>query len=121
AEEETVRWDGAPGREPIRERWQRLLDLFAAIDKAELRIDRIAWRAADENGYPADVRLIVRGTRRDGALCQLEQRAALRIAARDGAWRITREEVTARTLVARRTPRFAAASASAGIARVHAT
>src|SRR5437016_533663 len=50
-EEETIRWDGAPGREPIRERYRRLLDLFAAIDRAELRIDRIAWRAADEDGY----------------------------------------------------------------------
>jgi hypothetical protein len=118
-EEETIRWDGPPGPEPIRERYRRLLDLFGAIDRAELRIDRITWRAADEDGYPADVRLIVRGTRRDGALCQLEQRAALRIAARDGDWRITREEVTARTLVARRTPRFAIAAATAGIENVH--
>jgi VCBS repeat protein len=118
AEEETIRWDGPSVRESIRERYRRLLDLFATIEKAELRIDRIAWRAADEHGYPADVHLIVRGTRRDGDLCQLEQRAALRIAAPNGDWRITREEITARTLVARRTPRFA--PAAAGIDNVHA-
>src|SRR5207249_4577959 len=49
----------------------------------------------------------------------LEQAATLRIAQRDGGWRITREDVTARTLVTRRTPRFARVTDTAGIASVH--
>jgi hypothetical protein len=118
-EEETLRWEGRRGVEPIRERYRQLLELFPAVDKAELRIDRVAWQEPSSGGYPADVRLIVRGTRRDGAAAQLEQRAAVRVIQRDGAWRITAEEVTARTLVARRTPRFAVATGAAGITSVH--
>src|SRR5207244_2546143 len=91
---------------------------FATIEKAELRIDRVAWRAADADGYPARVRLIVRGTRADGVRVALEQAATLRVAQRDGGWRITREDVTARTLVTRRTPRFARVTDAAGIAGV---
>src|SRR2546430_17405043 len=45
--------------------------------------------------------------------------ATLRVAQRDGGWRITREDVTARTLVTRRMPRFARATDAAGIASVH--
>jgi hypothetical protein len=119
AEEETLRWGTSRGPEPIRERYRRLFNLLPAIDKAELRIDRVAWRAADGDGYPAEVRLLVRGTRADGARAQLEQRAAVHVALRDGEWRITREEVTARSLVARRVPRFAPEPDGAGIANVH--
>jgi len=118
-EEGTRRWDGNRGPEPIRTRYERLLALFATIEKAELRIDRVAWRAADADGYPARVRLIVRGTRADGVRAALEQAATLRVAQRDGGWRITREDVTARTLVTRRTPRFARVTEAAGIASVH--
>jgi hypothetical protein len=118
-EEETLRWDGARGPEPIRERYRRLLALFPTIDKAELRIDRVAWREPSADGYPADVRLLVRGTRRDGAPAQLEQAAAVRVVQREGAWRITAEEVTARTVVAGRTPRFAVVTEKARIANVH--
>jgi len=118
-EEETRRWEGNRGPEPIRVRYERLLALFATIDKAELRIDRVAWRAADADGYPARVRLLVRGTRADGMRAELEQAATLRVAQRDGRWRITREDVTARTLVTRRTPRFARVTEAAGIASVH--
>src|SRR5439155_631094 len=49
-EEGTRRWDGNRGPEPIRTRYERLLALFAVIEKAELRIDRVAWRAADGDG-----------------------------------------------------------------------
>ncbi len=118
-EERTRRWDGNRGPEPIRTRYERLLALFATIEKAELRIDRVAWRAADSDGYPARVRLIVRGTRADGVRAALEQAATLRVAQRDGGWRITREDVTARTLVTRRTPRFARVTEAAGITSVH--
>jgi hypothetical protein len=116
---QTVRWGGAPRTEAIRERWQRLLALFPAVDKAELRIDRVAWREADASGFPAEARLIVRGTCADGRLCQLEQRVAWRVASRDGQWRITREDVAGRTLVARDAPQFARATAEAGISNVH--
>jgi hypothetical protein len=89
------------------------------VEKAELRIDRVGWHDGSPDGRPADVRLIVRGMRRDGAAVQLDQRAAIRVVQRDGGWRITSEEITARTLVARRTPRFAVATAAAGIQNVH--
>jgi len=118
-EEATRRWEGTRGPEPIRTRYEHLLALFATIEKAELRIDRVAWRTADADGYPARVRLLVRGTRADGMRAELVQAATLRVAQRDGRWRITREEVTARTLVTRRTPRFARATDAAGIASVH--
>jgi hypothetical protein len=118
-EEETLRWDGPPVVEPIRERYRHLLALFAAVDKAEVRIDRIGWREPDADGWPATVRTIVRGTRTDGARCQLEQRAAVHVALRDGEWKITREDVTSRTMVSRATPRFVAATDAAGIASVH--
>ena len=118
-EEATRRWEGTRGPEPIRTRYVHLLALFATIEKAELRIDRVAWRTADADGYPARVRLLVRGTRADGMRAELVQAATLRVAQRDGRWRITRDEVTARTLVTRRTPRFARATDAAGIASVH--
>src|SRR5207244_13328095 len=92
---------------------------FATIEKAELRIDRVAWRAAAADGHPARRRLIGRGTGADGGRAALEQAAPLRVAQRDGGWRITREDVTARTLVTRRTPRFARVTDAAGIASVH--
>src|SRR5436309_3272060 len=118
-EEATRRWEGTRGPEPIRTRYVHLLALLATIEKAELRIDRVAWRTADADGYPARVRLLVRGTRADGMRAELVQAATLRVAQRDGRWRITREEVTARTLVTRRTPRFSRATDAAGIASVH--
>src|SRR5207247_2116792 len=105
--------------ELIRARYEHLLARCATVEKAELRIDRVAWRTADADGYPARVRLLVRGTRADGMRAELVQAATLRVAQRDGRWRITREEVTARTLVTRRTPRFARATDAAGLASVH--
>src|SRR5207247_5276360 len=112
-EEETRRWYNR-GPEPIRTRYERLLALFATIEKAELRIDRVAWRAADADGYPARVRLLVRGTRADGMRAELVQGATLRVARRDGRWRITHEDVTARTLVTRRAARLPRATDAAG-------
>jgi hypothetical protein len=117
--EETQRWQGGAGSEPIRDRYARLLDHFATIDRAELRMDRVGWTEADADGYPVDVRLLVRGTRRDGTRAQLEQSAALRVARLDGHWRITREEIHARTLVAYVPPRFDDVTAAAGLASVH--
>ncbi len=118
-EEEMLRWGSAKGSETTRERYQRLLDLFPTVDKAELRIHRIHWEEEDSDGYPADVRLIVRGTRADGSLAQLDQRMRIHIAERGKDWRITQEEVVARELVARREPRFVEATKEAGIENKH--
>jgi hypothetical protein len=118
-DEETTRWEGQGGSEAIRDRWAALLALFASVDKAEFRIDRVDWRAADSAGWPATVRVLVRGVRRDGARCELEQQAAIHVAHRDGQWRITTEDVTARTLVARGVPGFVRATEEAGIKSVH--
>jgi hypothetical protein len=117
--EETLRWSGPAGTEAIRDRYARLLDLFPRIDRADLRIHAVEWGHPDADGYEAHVRLIVRGTRADGAACQLEQRATLHVQEESGRWRITREEVTARESVASRRPRFAVATRAAGIDNVH--
>src|SRR5262249_12292261 len=82
-------------------------------------IDHVDWRTPDADGFPATVRLLVRGTRPDGARAQLEQHARVHLAAKDGNWQITREEVTARAAVVRPTPRFVRAPETAGIANVH--
>jgi hypothetical protein len=121
AEEEILRWDQGSAVEPIRERWERLLALFPAIERAELRIDDVFWRTPAADGVPAHARLIVRGTRVDGARMQLEQAFTWHLATRDGQWVITHEEVTARTLVARAAPRFAVVSDAAGVTSVHAS
>lgn len=118
-EEEMLRWQGPTGAESIRDRYQRLLELFPTIEKAELRIHRIHWQAPDAQGYPADVRLIVRGARADGSAAQLDQRMRIHVALRDKEWRITREDVTARELVARLHPRFEVATESAHVDNVH--
>jgi hypothetical protein len=118
--ERIQRWTGPGGPEAIRARWQGLLDLFASVDKAELRIDRVHWRQPDDRGaLPADVRLVVRGTRADGTAVQLVQSARLRVAPGEHDWRIAAEEVTARTVVSRARPAFAVATAAAGLADVH--
>jgi hypothetical protein len=121
AEEEIFRWDGPPTVEPIRERWERLLALFPTIERAELRIDDVFWRAATSDGTPAHARLVIRGTRADGTRAQLEQAFAWRLAPRDGQWVISHEEVTARTLVARQAPRFEVVTDRAGVTNVHAS
>ena len=118
--EEMLRWGGRRGEESIRTRYEHLLALFPKIDKAEFRIHRIDWRHPEADGYPAWVRLIIRGTRADGAASQLDQHAELRVKQIEGAgWRITREEITARESVASAFPRYTLATASAGIDNVH--
>jgi ketosteroid isomerase-like protein len=119
AAEETLRWEDARGPEPIRERYARLIDLFATVDKAELRLDQVEWKAGDASGLPADAHLVVRGTRADGRRASLDQRMRWRIAARGGEWVVTAEEVTSRTLVTGTAPRFVDATAAAGLVNVH--
>jgi hypothetical protein len=118
-EEEMLRWGTRTGTERMQDRYQHLLDVFSSVDKAELRIWRIYWEQADALGYPADVRLIVRGSRPDGALVDLDQHMRVHVALRGKSWRITQEEVTARELVARRHPRFETATEQAHIRNVH--
>jgi hypothetical protein len=72
-EEETLRWEGARGPEPIRERYRRLLDLLPALARAELRIDRVGWRASDADGYPAAARSSC-AARADGAAASSSSR-----------------------------------------------
>src|SRR5262249_34308546 len=119
-EEEMLRWGDRRGEESIRTRYAHLLELFPKIDKAEFRIHRVDWHHPDADGYPAWVRLIVRGTRVDGAASQLDQHAELRVKQIEGSgWRITREEITGRESVASSSPRYTLATASAGIDNVH--
>jgi hypothetical protein len=118
--EPTLRWRGPGGEEAIRERYRVLLELFATIDGAELRIGRVHWRDPGPEGYLATVHLLVRGTGPEGDRRRLDQYAALRVRFFDPFWEITAEEVTARTLVTSRRPRFALVNEAAGIQSVHA-
>lgn len=120
AQETMLRWSGSGGEESIRERYEKLLALFAHIHRAELRIGRVDWKNPEALGYRATVHLIVRGTGPKGDRRQLEQHATLRVRYFDPFWEITEEEVTARTLVSLSNPRFEWVGASAGIESIHA-
>jgi len=112
-------WEGRSVRESIRDRYARLLHALPSIERAELRIDRVAWRTPEPGGFPAVARLIVRGTCRDGQRCQLEQELAWRVAEHEGKWKITAEDVRRRTLVTRAAPGFETVTDAAGVANVH--
>jgi hypothetical protein len=112
--ERTLRWTEA-GQEPMRERYAKLLELFGVIDKAEVRIHEVRWNERDENGYPADVRFVIRGTAPSGDLLFLEQRARLRIDREDDAWVVRREKILSRELTTSQHPRFTVATEAAGI------
>jgi len=118
-EEEMLRSEPPGGPEPIRERYGKLLELLVAVERAEGRVHRVYWTEADETGTPAELRLLVRGRRADGARVQVDQYAKVRIVEHDGHWQIVSEEVTKRELVARKEPRFENATEAAGIANVH--
>ena len=118
-EEETMRWTGPSRSEPLRERYEHIFETFPKIDKAEVRIFRVYWEAADADGYPADVRMIVRGNRTDGSHALLDQRLRMHFALRGTVWKITRQEVLARELVAREHPRFETETQASGIQDVH--
>jgi hypothetical protein len=119
AEETTLRWVGSGGEEPIRERYEKMLALFADISRTELRIERVDWRNPHPLGYRTTVHLIVRGTGPEGDRRQLEQYATLRVRYFDPFWEITQEEVTSRTLVSLGQPRFEWLEASIGIDSIH--
>ena len=103
ANERRLRWT-TPGSEPIRERYEHLFAIFDTVERAELRIHRVYWNERDR-GYPADVRLIVRGVA-DGEHRMLDQRSHVVIDRVDAQWVIVSEEVTTRELVGSTQPRF---------------
>jgi len=119
-EEPTLRWRGPGGEEPIRERYRELLALFAQVDGAELRINRVYWRDPGPQGYRATVHLLVRGIGPKGDRRRLDQYAELHVRFFDPFWEITAEDVTARSLVTSEHTRFADVNETAGISSVHA-
>jgi hypothetical protein len=118
--EEVLRWHGPGASETIRSRYERLLDLFQNVESAEGRIDSVDWDHPTADGYRAEFHLIVRGEAGD-VRRQLDQRAIAYFARRDGKWKITREEITARELASGLVPRFALGTQAAGIDNVHDT
>jgi hypothetical protein len=117
--ERRARWTGPSGAEPLRARYEHLFATFATIERAEVRIHRVHWDARDGNGYPADARLLVRGITPDGTRAMLDQRARIWLDQRDGQWKITAEEITARELVSTRNPAFDVATDAAHLQDVH--
>jgi hypothetical protein len=118
--EETLRWMGTRDEESIRDRYTRLLELFAEIQHAEQRIERVDWRNPGPLGYHTTVHTIIRGVSADGQRRQLEQWATLHVRFFDPFWEITSEEVTDRTLVTEAIPRFESVGEKARIDSVHA-
>jgi hypothetical protein len=117
--EQRLRWTGPTGTEPLRTRYEHLFATFDTIERAELRIHRVHWDEHGPNGYPADVRLLVRGRGPDGTRRMLDQHARVWIDQRDGRWVLTGEEVTARELLVTSTPAFDVVTETAGLDDVH--
>ncbi len=101
-------------------RYRAILDGIPEIDRADLRIDRVGWDRESEAGFPASVRLLVRGRGPGGELVQLEESRRLRVRFYDPFWEITEERVDRKSTVERRRPRFDWRTASAGVREVHA-
>jgi len=118
--EATYRWSGESVEETILERYSKLLANFADVHSAELRIKRVYWRELSDDGYPATVRLLVRGTSPEGERIRIDQFMDLTVRFFDPFWEITSETVTERSLVALDRPRFERVDPSAGIDTVHA-
>jgi hypothetical protein len=118
--ERRLRWEGPAAAESIRHRYREMLGLFEVIDKAELRIHRVHWREeAGPKGYPADVRLLVRGMGSDSSRRMLDQRMRVWISHRGREWVLSGEEVTTRELLIAKEPRFELATETAGIRSNH--
>lgn len=116
--EQRLRWTEPVGPEPLRARYEHLFATFDTIERAELRIHRIYWEHGP-GGYPAEVRLLVRGRGADGSRRMIDQRARVWIDQRDDRWVLTGEEITARELLVTQTPAFDVATEAAGLADVH--
>ena len=117
--EQRLRWTGPAGDEPLRARYEQLFATFDTIERAEVRIHRVYWDQRDERGFPADVRLLVRGRAADGTRRMLDQHARVWLDERAGRWVLTGEEITARELLSSHAPAFDVATTSAGLNDVH--
>jgi len=102
-------------------RYEHLFATFDTIERAELRIHRVYWDEKEARGYPADVRLLVRGTGPDGSRRMLDQRSRVWIDQRDNQWVLTGEEVKAREMVSTQAPAFDVATQTSGLNDVHDT
>ena len=120
ASEATVHWTGPPEQEAIRERYRQLLGLFGSVHTAELRVLRVDWRNPGPLGYRTTVHALIRGRSPEGDLRQLEQWATLHVRFFDPFWEISAEEVTDRTMVTQKAPRFRWSNGTIGIDSVHA-
>lgn len=116
--ETRIRWEKT-GREPMRRRYEKLVGLFAEIEKAEVRIHRIHWSDRTADGYPVEARFVVRGTGPGGESRFLEQSAELHVDRRGGQWVVTRENLLSREMIESKQPRFAAVARLVGLDDVH--
>lgn len=117
--EQRLRWDGPTGPEDLRARYEHVFATFDVIERAEVRIHRVHWDQRDAKGYPAEVRLLVRGRGPDGTRRMLDQHARVWLDQRDGQWVLTGEEVTAREMLVTQTPAFDVATDTAKLNDVH--
>ena len=117
--EQRARWTGPTGSEPLRVRYEHIFATFDTVERAEVRIHRVHWDEPGPDGYPADVRLLVRGRGPDGSRRMLDQHASVWLDQRDGRWVLTGEEITARELVTTQSPAFDVATDTAGLHDVH--
>jgi len=117
--EPTNVWGGESVEESIRERYATLLARFETVHSAELRINSVGWRTPSDQGYPATVRLLVRGIAPNGDRIRLDQYMDLEVRFFDPFWEITSERVTERTIVTLDEPFFERVDAKVGIENVH--
>jgi hypothetical protein len=119
--ERRMRWTEQRGEEAIAERYERLLQLFDTIERAEVRIHRIHWDRKSERGYPGLVRVLVRGVAANGERRFLDQRAEIHVDRRENLWVVTAEDVLRRELVSANGAAFELATERAGVENVHDT
>jgi hypothetical protein len=117
--ERRLRWTGPTGSEPMRARYEQLFATFDTIERAELRIHRVYWNEKEVRGYPADVRLLVRGIGPDGSRRMLDQRSRVWLDQRDSQWVLTGEDVKFREMVSTQVPAFDVATQTSGLDDVH--
>jgi hypothetical protein len=117
--EQRLRWTGPTGSEPMQARYEQLFATFDTIERAELRIHRVYWDDKEARGYPADVRLLVRGIGPDGSRRMLDQRSRVWIDQRDSQWVLTGEDVKWREMVSTQVPAFDVATQTSGLDDVH--
>ena len=113
--EERILWEGKHGEESIRDRYAKTLALFERIDRAELRIHYIDWSHDDDLGFPAQVRLLLRGQSPEGRQQVFDQRSDIRVLKKDNSWLISAETVKSRELISSSSSQFQAITKQAGL------